>query len=308
MQLKIYEASAGSGKTYRLALEYIALALETGQPSAFANTLAVTFTNKATAEMKDRILAQLYNAAHGGLDAGFMNDLTRRLHLAPEVIAQRARAALQSILHDYDRFRVETIDSFFQSLLSNLAHELGLTRGFRVDLDTEDAVSRAVDRLLLSIGHSGKAGQRTARQVMEFMEERIGEDKGWNISRELKSFGMKNLFCGEYLQNEQALSRFFADEDNLRRLKNELRQLGQELLPSLQHVGTRLNGLLTLPPEGVDPSQLKGIGGLRDYALALQNGNYMADMNKTMLQALDNANALLKKALQKDAVYVAFAE
>ena len=91
MQLKIYEASAGSGKTYRLALEYIALALETGQPSAFANTLAVTFTNKATAEMKDRILAQLYNAAHGGLDAGFMNDLTRRLHLAPEVIAQRAR-------------------------------------------------------------------------------------------------------------------------------------------------------------------------------------------------------------------------
>ena len=135
MQLKIYEASAGSGKTYRLALEYIALALETDQPSAFANTLAVTFTNKATAEMKDRILAQLYNAAHGGLDAGFMNDLTRRLHLAPEVIAQRARVALQSILHDYDRFRVETIDSFFQSLLSNLAHELGLTRGFRVDLD-----------------------------------------------------------------------------------------------------------------------------------------------------------------------------
>ncbi len=308
MQLKIYEASAGSGKTYRLALEYIALALETDQPSAFANTLAVTFTNKATAEMKDRILAQLYNAAHGGLDAGFMNDLVRRLHLAPEVIAQRARFALQSILHDYDRFRVETIDSFFQSLLSDLAHELGLTRGFRVDLDTEDAVSRAVDRLLLSIGHSGKAGQRTARQVMEFMEERIGEDKGWNISRELKSFGMKNLFCSEYLQNEQALSRFFADEDNLRRLKNELRQLGQELLPSLQEAGTLLTGFLNLPPDGVDASQLKGIGGLRTYALALQNGNYMADMNKTMVQALDNANALLKKALQKDAAYVAFAE
>ena len=79
MKLKIYEASAGSGKTYRLALEYIALALQSGSPSDYTHILAVTFTNKATGEMKDRILTQLYNVAKGGLDEGFMNDLLRRL-------------------------------------------------------------------------------------------------------------------------------------------------------------------------------------------------------------------------------------
>ena len=212
MLFNVYEASAGSGKTYRLALEYIALALESGQPSAFSHILAVTFTNKATGEMKDRILAQLYNVARGGLDASFMEQLCERLALPAAEVARRAEATLRCLLHHYDQFRVETIDSFFQSLLSNLAHELGLARGFKVDLETEEVASRAVDRLLLSLSNTGR-NARTAALVWDYMQDSLEADKGWNISKDLKTFAGKNLMGEAYLTHEAALTAVFEKKD-----------------------------------------------------------------------------------------------
>lgn len=114
MSLKVFKASAGSGKTYRLALEYIAFALSSPSPTAFAGILAVTFTNKATAEMKQRILSKLYNIANNLPDGTFLDDLHRLLPgLSARELRERAQATLSAIVHDYDRFRVETIDSFF---------------------------------------------------------------------------------------------------------------------------------------------------------------------------------------------------
>ena len=308
MKLKIYEASAGSGKTYRLALEYIALALQSGSPSDYAHILAVTFTNKATGEMKDRILTQLYNVAKGGLDEGFMNDLLQRLQLPAETVARRAQATLHAMLHNYDRFRVETIDSFFQSLLSNLAHELNLTRGFKVDLDTEEVVGRAVDRMLLSVGSSNKSNQRTARVVGDYMKEHIEDDKGWNIARDLKAFAMQNLFRDEYLQNENELDALLHDVASINALKGELRQMVGQARGQLAEAAAPLGQLLSLPPEGLDASKLKSYNGLGKFAAALQQGDCTAEPNATMLKAADQADALLNKSLQQDSSYRAYAE
>ncbi|MGM9689079.1 MAG: UvrD-helicase domain-containing protein, partial [Alloprevotella sp.] len=308
MKLKIYEASAGSGKTYRLALEYIALALQSGVPSDYAHILAVTFTNKATGEMKDRILTQLYNVAKGGLDRGFMNDLLQRMQLPAETVARRAQATLHAMLHGYDRFRVETIDSFFQSLLSNLAHELNLTRGFKVDLDTEEVVGRAVDRMLLSVGRSDKAGQRTARLVGDYMREHIEDDKGWNIAREMKAFAMQNLFRDEYLQNENELDALLHDVATINALKGELRQIVGQARGKLAQASAPLEQLLTSPPDGLDATKLKSHSGLGKLAAALLQGDCTAEPNATMLKAADQADALLNKSLQQDSSYRAYAE
>ena len=125
--LTVYKASAGSGKTFTLAAEYIAMII--GNPEDnHRNVLAVTFTNKATAEMKQRVLKELWDMGYkaGYSASDFFQTVARK---CPGVdnrqICERAKAALHAILHDYDYFHVKTIDAFFQSLLTSLAHELG---------------------------------------------------------------------------------------------------------------------------------------------------------------------------------------
>lgn len=228
MSLKVYKASAGSGKTYQLALEYICLALETANPSAFTHILAVTFTNKATGEMKDRILAYLYDLAHERRERDFMDTVCGRLHISDDEAARRATATLGAIIHDYDHFRVETIDSFLQSLLTSLAYELRLTRGFSVDLDVDKAVSRAVDRLLLSVGKKGKGRKNISHAVQELIEQNLNESKGWGIAKALKSFSKKNLFNDDYLRSEEELSHFLQDNESFNAFIEEIEKMRQK--------------------------------------------------------------------------------
>ena len=111
-ELLVYKASAGSGKTFTLAVEYIKLLIL--NPRAYRQILAVTFTNKATAEMKERILSQLYGIQTGdkGSEA-YLNCIKEETGKTEQEIREAASIALGYMLHDYSRFRVETIDSFF---------------------------------------------------------------------------------------------------------------------------------------------------------------------------------------------------
>src|SRR5574344_2717025 len=135
--LTVYRASAGSGKTFTLAAKYIALLLR--GTNNYRNTLAVTFTNKATAEMKSRILEQLLGIWKADPKSeDFFSTVRKELKDDPiagniQVLRNRAGEALVTILHDYSRFRVQTIDSFFQTVLKNLAHELDLTANLQTD-------------------------------------------------------------------------------------------------------------------------------------------------------------------------------
>ena len=114
--LHIYKASAGSGKTFTLAVNFIRLLIE--RPDNYRHILAVTFTNKATAEMKQRILSQLYGIAHRLKDSEpYFKKVQEATGMTESIIRQRASQALTMLIHDYSHFRVETIDSFFQSVL-----------------------------------------------------------------------------------------------------------------------------------------------------------------------------------------------
>ena len=123
--LTVYKASAGSGKTFTLATEYIKLLIL--NPQSYRNILAVTFTNKATEEMKMRILSQLYGIWKQLPDSkDYLKVLCEKTGQTEAYVSDRAGIALELLLHNYNYFRVMTIDTFFQSVLRNLARELDL--------------------------------------------------------------------------------------------------------------------------------------------------------------------------------------
>lgn len=300
MSLKVYKASAGSGKTYKLALEYIALALQTSSPNNYSKILAVTFTNMATAEMKERILVQLYNLAKGGKDKDFMADLCEILNISQKEVAERACNTLKAIIHDYDHFRVETIDSFFQSLLSNLAHELKLSRTFRVDLDIHEIISKAVDELLLAMGSNNPL----TPLLMKYMQDHIDRSEGWNIARDLKSFAKKNIFGDDYMRNEESINEFLSEKKQFKEWQDELRAKFQHYHKELLTPVKNLHDLLKLD----QAASLTGYSGLCKYVNELMADNFAAVPTvKAVTECLNDSKKLLKKSLQSDEYFVSLA-
>ncbi|MEG1935575.1 MAG: UvrD-helicase domain-containing protein, partial [Rikenellaceae bacterium] len=147
-QLQIIKASAGSGKTYRLTLEYVRNLIIS--PESYRNILAVTFTNKATSEMKERILKEL-NALKNlkvGEKNQFFNELVLDERIKPDMIVSGAAKALGYILHDYSRFSVLTIDKFFQKIIRSFVKELGLEGGYSIKFDNDYIIEMAIDRII----------------------------------------------------------------------------------------------------------------------------------------------------------------
>ena len=145
--IKIMKASAGSGKTYNLAREYIRLLLTKKDPQAYRHILAVTFTNKATDEMKRRILDELFTLSTEPAKSPYFEDFLPEFKTA-EALQKRASSQLGGILHDYSSFAVSTIDKFFQQTLRAFSREIGQFASYQVELDKAALVEESVDRIL----------------------------------------------------------------------------------------------------------------------------------------------------------------
>lgn len=212
--LQVYRASAGSGKTFRITMEYIKLLMQ--NPLAFMNTLAVTFTNKATEEMKTRILGTLYSIAHGGGSIA-MKVLTEETGLDEKVIREKSAQALDQLVRRYGYFHVETIDTFFQTVLRNLARELGLTPNLRVDLRDKDIENEAVDLMIERL----KADDEVLVWITDFINENIKDDKGWNVISGIKAFS-QNLFKEEYSSQKEEFEDKTGDAGFFDKFKQKL--------------------------------------------------------------------------------------
>ena len=226
--LTIYRASAGSGKTFTLTAEYVALLLATPSSREAEHILAVTFTNKATAEMKDRILNALYILAHDLKGSQEMMNKVREClkenGSVPEhaILRQRAKAALSSILHDYNRFRVETIDSFFQSILHTLTRELGLTSGMRIELNSQQVIDRAVERIMEHLGER----EQVKQWILDYVREQIEESERWDISNGMKSLG--NHIYEDAYQKQHESETSINKVEQAKALKQILRKLKRD--------------------------------------------------------------------------------
>ncbi len=228
--LTVYKASAGSGKTFTLAVQYIKL-LITSTPQEYRHTLAVTFTNKATAEMKERILEQLYGISEGLKSSeGYVEALKKDLHeegieMKVEDIRNKCRWALHEILHDYSRFRVETIDSFFQSVLRNLAHELNLSAKMQVDLNDKEILGQAVDNMIDDLGR--KDGD-VLPWIDAYIKERIESGDKWDVRDEIKKFA-QCILSENFMRRDESIRQKLTSGENLKAFRSEMHKMEKQI-------------------------------------------------------------------------------
>ena len=294
-QLFVYKASAGSGKTFTLAIQYIKTLIAQEARNAYSHILAVTFTNKATAEMKDRILQQLYGIWKGlPSSESYLAALRGELHkdgLQPstEDIRRRAGNALRNILHDYDRFRVETIDSFFQSVMKNLAHELGLTANLRVDLNDAEVLDAAVNRIMENLHLTPVV----LNWILEYVDDRIANNERWDVAREVKGFAAW-IFKEAYLTHGQKLREALKDNRRIGELRAALNEELQAAADIMQSAAAHFRE--ELERYGLTCDRFKFGNTIETYLRRIEQGQLDAEFGVRLQSYAEQPDNLLKKA------------
>ncbi|WP_291728702.1 UvrD-helicase domain-containing protein [Bernardetia sp.] len=204
MLFSIYRSSAGSGKTYTLTKEYIKLALASPNPQLlgdfdvhyYKHILAVTFTNDAAKEMKQRIIGKLdaFSVLETAEKDSMFHDVLKELNeeysnlkITKEEIVERSKALHQTILHHYSDFAVSTIDSFSKRIVQAFTKDLDLPPNFEIQLDIEEALEEAVSRMYYKIGERGD--NHLSEVMKEFVLKETQDEKSWNVDKGLLDFG-----------------------------------------------------------------------------------------------------------------------
>ncbi|MDR7209651.1 UvrD-helicase domain-containing protein [Flavobacterium piscis] len=195
----IYDASAGSGKTYTLVKEYLKIILSSPKNDAYRNILAITFTNKAVHEMKSRIVGSLSEftkeePSEKAID--LMEDLSRETGLSIIKIKTKSQNIIKHLIHNYAAFDISTIDKFTHKVIRAFAHDLNLPMTFEVTLDTENLLIEAVDAIIAQAGQD----ETLTKLLVDFTMEKTDDDKSWDISREILETG--RLVLNENNRNE----------------------------------------------------------------------------------------------------------
>ena len=293
--LTVYKASAGSGKTFRLAVQYITMLVN--HPEHYSTILAVTFTNKATAEMKQRILSQLYGIGHNLKSSKpYYDEVKQSVNLTEQTIRHNALLALDMILQDYSSFRVETIDSFFQTVLRGLARELGIGGNLTLELDIDAAIDEAVDTFLADV----QPDTPDKRNIMKFVESNIENDRSWSIDQTIKKFS-KELFSEIFMENGQELRRIMTDNpDAVTDYKESLVQARDSKLPPMEQevlqIGQEIDSILSNAAFSVDELSDKP----RNEARKIINGTILEkDLTSTFTKCIDQPDIFFTAPVRK---------
>lgn len=281
--LTVYKASAGSGKTFRLAVQYITMLVNS--PEDYRTILAVTFTNKATAEMKQRILSQLYGIGHNLKSSqSYYDEVKKSVNLTEQAIRHKALLALDMILQDYSSFRVETIDSFFQTVLRGLARELGIGGNLTLELDIDAAIDEAVDSFLADV----QPDTPDKRNIMKFVESNIENDRSWSIDQTIKKFSHE-LFSEIFMENGQELRRIMTDNpDAVTDYKENLIKERDSKLPPMEQevllIGQEIESILSTAAFSVDQLSDKP----RNEARKIINGTILEkELTSSFIKCID---------------------
>ncbi len=251
--LEIFKASAGAGKTHRLTGEYIKLLF--GEHYAYRHILAVTFTNKATDEMKQRILQELYKLSCAGTGSDYLQEIMEHTGLDEQGVRGKAKRILISILHDYTSFRVSTIDKFFQLVMRSFARELGKMSTYNVELDRDSVLAMGVDRMFSEL--DDPKNRRLLEWLIDYSLDAVDKGNSWNVRGEILRLG-NQLFSEDFkLVKEKCLKgEGNTSIDEAAQLKKEL----VKVVDSFEKEALALagKGLETVAGAGLELADFKG--------------------------------------------------
>ncbi|GAB3768152.1 UvrD-helicase domain-containing protein [Spirosoma horti] len=297
---KIYSSSAGSGKTYTLTKEYLKLALRPDvEDGYFRRILAVTFTNAAANEMKNRILENLSGIA-GTKESPLLTELVVELHgvqpgtdsfdLAKLELRKKASGVFRTILHRYADFSVTTIDSFTQRIVMAFTDELGLPYSFEVELETDEVLEMAIDNLIEKAGTDEMEEITTI--LSEYYTNTAAEGKSWNQLPELlKEFG-RNLTSDQFYEAVNAAQEL--SPGALRVIRTQLLTHNQQVETEVVAHGQRAWKRIT--DAGLDEKDFSyGASGVGGFFKAIAEGNAQREAGTRVHNALNNGDWYTKK-------------
>lgn len=259
--LTVYRASAGSGKTFRLTGEYIRLLFKDAHSNRHRSILAVTFTNKATEEMKSRIIFELHKLAHQQ-PSDYLRELMDTYRYSEEQVRERAEKILIAILHDYSSFSISTIDKFFQQVIRSFAREIGVHGGYALELDTQDVLEQAVDNLFFEL--SSAENKQLLDWLTSYAEEKMEKSEHWNMRSNIMGLGHE-IFKENYQHKAEAVHQKLHDREFLKTFRGELSTILQTFTDDLSTISKE--ALQLIEQAGLIPEDFKG--GSRSQMLSL---------------------------------------
>ena len=277
---QVYNASAGSGKTFTLVKEYLKILVQSENIFHFQNVLAITFTNKAAAEMKERVLENL-EAFSKGNETDMLPDILLETSLDRETIQLRSKKVFDVILQNYSAFSITTIDSFTYKIIRNFAFDLGLSLNFEVEMDAVSLLNEAVDVLISKIG----TDEKITKLLIDFSLDKTDDDKSWDISRELNEFA-KVLLNEDDITHFRKLSNKTIDDFLV--LNKKLKLENQTIENSFKELGEK--GLSLIKNNGIE---------YKDFSYSDLPNHFIKLINYKFTKATDiNFNGRLSKSIE----------
>ncbi len=285
-KLLLIKASAGSGKTHRLTGEYLRLLFSA--ENQYKHILAVTFTNKATDEMKTRIVEELNTLAIGE-KSDYDEKLKAEFELTETQIKSRAKNLLENILHDYSSFSISTIDKFFQQTMRAFTREMGLSGGYKIELDQKAVLNQIVDLMILELDLP--QNKDLAKWILDYMRDQIEKGRGWNIKDNI--VGLANqLFNEKYKLLSSSNKEKIENKEQLKNYGDIILKIVRDWENEASNIGKRALNIMS--SYGVDISDIKygkGSGFLLFTKWA--NKNYNDLPSGRFINCADNVDNLV---------------
>ncbi|GAB4133033.1 MAG: UvrD-helicase domain-containing protein [Bacteroidia bacterium] len=303
MNFTVYKSSAGSGKTFTLVREYLKMALsdEAHPPQRYRNILAITFTNKAAAEMKERIIKALKELSDPALQkqSKLGEKLLEDLNIQPLLLAERASALLRAILHNYTDFAIGTIDSFTHRIVRSFSHDLHLPANFEIETDSEKLIREAVDVLISRIGTE----EGLSNLLLQFAETKSDDQKSWQIENELRDYA-KHLLEEEGMRNADKLRHLTIDD--FLKINAKLRNANRTFEEQLKATAGQYNNIILKSglPESAFYQSSRGIYSwfakieAGDFSVAAEPNSYVTDSVQNGKWAGGKADASQKQQVE----------
>ncbi len=295
--LNIYCASAGSGKTFQLTKDYISLLFDAHLNGKnlrpHRRILAVTFTNKATDEMKSRIMKELHLLATGA-DSPYRADLMEAHSKTANEVNSTAKTILNGILHDYSFFSISTIDKFFLQIIRSFAREIGVSGGYNVELDNKMTLQQALDNMYASL--SAEENKNLLSWMTGFLQEQIESGSSRYVDRVILSFG-EELFKENYQHKAKEVKELLENKDFLNAYKAKLRKIERDFDSKIKqeveniYRNLRENGLTGSEfKRNYLLGSLKKLGTDKDYDLAKSFRTYSESLENCITNPQKNPN------------------